>query len=238
MRQVPEKFPKYGIVGNGQMATHTIHYFSLLGVDAVQWCRHTPQKLENVFNDCTHILLLISDDAIEDFYLENHEFLKNKIVVHFSGARYFSNMIGLHPLMTFSNELYKADEYRKIHFVVDRDISLEEHFPMLKNSYSYIPADKKALYHGLCVMAGNFPQMIWQKCEKDFLDLGIPNYAFKEYLKRVVDNYLNIDGALTGPFVRNDFKTIENNLNALEGDNYHGLYQSMKEAYFGEVQSE
>ena len=67
MRQVPN----YLIVGNGQMAFHMGHYFRCLSIPYQQWYRsqHDSATLHRLIQQATHILLLINDDAIEDFMM-------------------------------------------------------------------------------------------------------------------------------------------------------------------------
>ena len=77
----------YLIIGAGNTATHFQHYLRLLNISFQNWNRqqNTIDELLNRSQSASHILLLISDDAIEDFF-HTHAFLKNKIVVHFSGC--------------------------------------------------------------------------------------------------------------------------------------------------------
>lgn len=65
MRQVP----RYLIIGNGRVARHLAHYFSLLKIKTVtQWDRSQPlPRLLELATGATHILLAIKDDAIEPF---------------------------------------------------------------------------------------------------------------------------------------------------------------------------
>ncbi len=69
MRQVP----KYLIIGNGRVARHFCHYFSLLKIKQYsQWDRSQPlSRLHELTTDATHILLLIKDSAIEPFIDEH-----------------------------------------------------------------------------------------------------------------------------------------------------------------------
>jgi hypothetical protein len=64
MRQVPN----YLLIGNGRVARHFQHYFSLLQLPYQTWHRHEPDtKLTQQLESATHVLLLISDRAIAAF---------------------------------------------------------------------------------------------------------------------------------------------------------------------------
>ena len=120
------------------MARHMIRYFEHVGQPHIQWMRKThgihalaqpiteskltrfKNRLQHVFNKQSPpsladviaptevVLLLIADDQIESFILQN-PCLNEKKLVHFSGALYTEKAQGCHPLMTFGAELYSAD---------------------------------------------------------------------------------------------------------------------------------
>lgn len=219
---------KFLIVGRGRLAKHLKQYFSYLNYSFCEWHKDSNENFLDLAIESEIILLAISDDSIADFYDKNAAFLTTKTWVHFSGSLYHPQILGVHPLMTFSNTLYAQDFYEKIHLTIDRPIfqmgGLKDLF---KNPLSYIPQEQKAFYHALCVMAGNFPQVIWKQCEEDFKNLNVPNAAIALYLGRVTENFLQENSPITGPLVRKDFKTVKNNLASLKGHTLHPLYFGM-----------
>jgi hypothetical protein len=65
MRQVPElDSAPFGIVGDGRVARHFRHYFSLPGLSVRTWCRHVPVLPPDALASCRTILVLVRDDAI------------------------------------------------------------------------------------------------------------------------------------------------------------------------------
>src|SRR5476649_2885476 len=115
MRQVPH----YLLIGNGCVARHFQHYFSLLALSYTTWNRsESIDKLHQLAKTATHILLLIKDSAIQAFYEEH---LKSYLCVHFSGSLVSEQIIGAHPLMCFSQDLYILSQYQPIPFVIDHD---------------------------------------------------------------------------------------------------------------------
>lgn len=230
MRQVPF----YLLIGNGHVSRHFQHYFSLLNISFTLWHRQLSlKKLNEQLEFCTHILILINDDAIENFIVEN---LKNSnaIKIHFSGSLVTNHAHGAHPLMTFSNSLYPKNRYLTIHFVVDRDApSFEKLLPGVPNPHSYLDKDLKEKYHALCVLSGNYSCMLWQKLFATFEnEFNIPLSAAHPYLQQQTQNIIdNYQLALTGPLVRNDEKTIIKNLSALSFDSFQQVYQSFVSCY-------
>ena len=102
MRQVPHPL----IIGDGKMATHFVHYLSLLGIGYSRWSRKKYHQisLETLFVDTTITVLLISDDSLKNF-IDAHSLLKTKPIVHFSGALSIKGTLSAHPLMSFHQHL-------------------------------------------------------------------------------------------------------------------------------------
>lgn len=244
MRQVPESQKssspysdqhRYLIIGNGRVARHVKHYFSLLDIKFSHWWRGSGENLQQMHRPRSTVLLLINDSAIVSF-LETHSYLKkDSHVVHFSGSLVDSDIIGAHPLMTFSSELMSLDEYKNIPFVMDKE---QQHrqaatFPDLPNKFYFLDSELKPLYHSLCVMAGNFTVLLWQKFFKSLEEkFELPAVIGKPFMEKIFAN-LNSDQqkALTGPLSRGDIKTIKTNLEALENDPYQKVYKSFVEAF-------
>lgn len=237
MRQVPA-FPQYLLVGGGRMARHAAHYLELLGLTYETWTRREGREaLEARARRASHVLILISDRAIEDF-LSEHSFLRaaGKVCVHFSGSLSTSLAPSAHPLMTFSDRLYSIDEYRRIPFVVERGRgSLADLLPGFPNPSYEIDSDSKALYHALCVMAGNFTVLLWEKTFATFaIRFGLPKTVLIPYLERISKNLAESpSGAsvLTGPLARGDRATIDANLDSLSSDPYADVYRAFVSAH-------
>ncbi|UCF38390.1 MAG: DUF2520 domain-containing protein [Acidobacteriota bacterium] len=230
----------YSIIGSGRVAHHFSHYFELLGLPFKRWWRpRAGQDSENppfeeVVANSSHVLLLISDGAIEPFVRENWTVLEEKVRVHFSGSLVSSVSIGSHPLLSFTSTLYPAEIYPRIPFILERDRGqFHEVLPGLENPHYLIDPSAKAYYHALCVLSGNFTTLLWDKffCElSDSLD--IPQEAGFLYLEQICSNLKNRDiPALTGPLARRDLGTIEANLKALEGDRYREVYLGFLKAF-------
>ncbi|MCB0419663.1 MAG: DUF2520 domain-containing protein [Bdellovibrionales bacterium] len=223
----------YGLVGDGRVAQHLKTYFSLLKIPYQQWSRRSSEPLESSLLSCSHILLAISDQAIRTFY-EEHEFLKQKRVIHFSGALYFNKIYGAHPLFAFTEESYDLETYRKIPFVVDKtEDNFKEWLPGFENPYWAISATDKSFYHSLCVISGNFTSMLWKDVITHFeQNLKLPREVLFPYMNQVFKNLIaNSELALTGPLVRNDDFTIQKNLEALQGNPLFDIYQAFTKYY-------
>jgi len=231
MRQVPQ----YLLIGNGRIARHFQHYFRLLQIPFFTWHRgESESTLENKIKSASHILLLISDGAIDVFIKKYLSHLKETLLIHFSGSVITDFAYGAHPLMTFGFELYDDNHYQTIPFVIDHDApDFALLLPGLKNPNVRLNKNLKAKYHALCVMSGNFSCLLWQKLfsslEKEF---NLPKEIAYPYLQQQTANLLKSpELALTGPLTRNDHHTIEKNLAALQLDPFQKVYQSFVLCY-------
>jgi predicted short-subunit dehydrogenase-like oxidoreductase (DUF2520 family) len=223
---------RYALLGSGRLARHLAHYFRTEGLQFDSWARRTaivdaPRALEEVVAPCTHVLILISDDAIAPF-IRDHGFLREKVLVHCSGSLSLDAAHGVHPLMTFADELYAPAVYRAIPFVTDADgPEFAELFPGLPNPSYPLARDKKALYHAYCVASGNFTGLLWEEVFRAFeADLGLPKSVLLPYMDRVFANLAAADGVVTGPLVRKDHETIRRNLAALDGKPLQDVYKA------------
>jgi hypothetical protein len=225
----------YLIIGDGHVARHFCHYFSMAKIPFFHWYRQTEDSippLNKYISQSDVALLLISDDAIEDF-LRAHPALETIPCCHFSGSHISNQAHGCHPLMTFHKTLYSLEKYESVPFVFEEGFDFDRFFPELKNPRFSLPRDQRPLYHALCVMAGNFSMLLWDKLFRDFeLKLGLPRNVAYPYLQQVSENLISQnDLPLTGPLARRDTETIKNNIGALKGDAFKEVYEAFLSAY-------
>lgn len=232
-----QQVPRYLIIGNGRVSRHFQHYFSLLQLSYLTWQRSQPIfELHQALNSATHVLLLISDNAIKSF-IENQLQNYQGIVMHCSGSLVIERAYGAHPMMTFNDNLYALQQYLAIPFVFDHDApAFAELFPGLLNQHVRLHKALKPKYHALCVLSGNFSCLLWQKLfttlEQEF---DIPHSMAHHYLTQQTQNLLtDPHNALTGPLVRGDSHTLTKNLLALESDPVQNVYQSFV-AYYQKI---
>lgn len=220
------------LIGSGRLATHLHHYFSQLNISFSTWDRaQDPHLLKSKIEKASHILLAISDSAIESFYIK-HIAGFDKTVVHFSGALNIPDLACAHPLMTFGPELYDVAIYQKIHFSITGADKLNSLIPGLKNSYSVLPGHLKAKYHAHCVAGGNFVSILSAEFLEAMTTLEIPKEAALLFLIQSIKNTEEKGwDAITGPLVRNDQITIQKNLEALNGTNLAQIYHAFQHTY-------
>lgn len=222
------------IIGSGKLARHFSYYLDCLRVPYSQVSRHQNSviQIQEQIKTADRIYLAISDSALIDFI--KSYFVPHKLWVHFSGALNVENAVSCHPLMSFSERLFDLETYKSIHFVIsgveglNQNLTLKDIMPFLENSYSFISSKEKELYHSYCVIAGNFPVILWSLVIESFKNWKIPEEAFFLYLQANLDNFkLLQERALTGPLQRKDLVTIQKNLAALDGDeNLQNLYKT------------
>ncbi len=229
----PVTNPRYLIIGNGRVARHFEHYFTLVRIPSQSWSRkqNSIEELRELFVSSDITLILISDSAIEEF-IQEHSFLQTKPVVHFSGSLSTPFAFGAHPLMTFAPGRYELETYVRIPFVCEKGTwSFSDLFPKLDNPHYEIEKSKKDLYHALCVLSGNFTTLLWQKLFSEFETLGLPHEAASLYLERTATNLNHHpEHALTGPLARKDVVTIKKNLLALKDDPFYDVYLAFVKA--------
>lgn len=230
MRQVPY----YLIIGNGRMAQHFRCYLSLLNIPFLTWDRQKPlDELQEKITQSSHVLLLISDDAIELFITQYLQASKI-IIVHFSGSLITEKAYGAHPLMTFNSCRYDLARYQSIPFILDHDAPpFDLLLPGLSNDHWHLHKSLKAKYHALCVLSGNFSCMLWQKLMATFAEeFNLPSSIAHAYLQQQTQNIINnYETALTGPVTRHDRDTINKNIAALDSDPFQSVYESFVLCY-------
>lgn len=218
---------KYLIIGSGRAAKNFISYLTHQKIPFEPWNRNLQQNFDfNNLGRFSHILLLISDSSIESFYKKHLKDFSGPII-HCSGALEIPGLVSVHPLASFTLEPMPPKDFEAINFITTYDGSLEEILPGFKNPLRRIFSYEKAKYHALCVMAGNFSVILWQKIFSEFERMGLPTEAIQPYLKTIFKNIEeNPMGALTGPLARQDDITISKNLMALEDDEFQEVYLS------------
>ncbi len=230
MRQVP--FSSYLIIGSGRMASHFVHYLSLLNLPYRTWSRNTAaqESLTHALEHASHIVVLIKDSAIIPFVNTWQTTYPNKRWVHFSGQLTIPHIIDCHPLMTFTEQLYDLATYQAVPFILsDKQQDFTHILPGLPNSVHIIEPHLKTYYHALCVISGNFTCLVWQKLFAALKDtLQIPPATAIPYLKQIMQNIVtDPTGCLTGPLVRGDQATINAHQQALQADDFLPIYQAV-----------
>ncbi len=192
---------------------------------------HDLKSLCQKLSQSHRVLLLISDDALKSFYQAYLRHLTDAPIIHFSGSQQIPGILAAHPLMSFSKKLFEPSEYFEIPFVLEKPFKLRQVLPGLSNPSRSISAEKKKLYHALCVMSGNFTTLLWQRAAKDFEKLELPAWLLNPYRHQIFKNLeLDLNSALTGPLARKDLKTIRHNLKSLKGHSYQPVYKAFLKA--------
>lgn len=223
------------LIGSGRLAQHLKYWNSLLAApnQLLFWDRsQSLTELANQLKKTNLIWLALSDAAIEPFY-ETHLRQLNKKVVHFSGSLHSESILCAHPMMSFPVGMLPKEVYLRIFFVIEGANTLAEIMPNFGNQFAVLNADKKSYYHALCVLAGNFPQLLWNEVANNFQQLDLPREALDLYIKQITDNYLlHKENALTGPIIRKDHATIERNIASLsETPNLKNIYKTFSKEF-------
>lgn len=211
------------LIGRGRLAKHLQHWHRLLELpySVTNWSRNESlATLKTHLQTHRLVWLAVSDSSLAGFYNE-HLSGSGARVVHFSGAFHDDRMVSAHPLMSFAHDLYELQDYQKIYFSLTGANSLSEILPGFQNTSGILTSEQKPLYHALCVLTGNMPQMLWSKTLENFRQLNIPDSAVDTYIQRTTANFVELkEKALTGPIARGDTGTIEKNIQALAPFNF------------------
>ena len=230
----------YLIIGNGRLASHFKKYFDLSGITYQTWWRDAPFTLPLLLRSTKKVLLLISDDAIENFLLDHRAKDNQPIWIHCSGSIDTPLAENVHPLMTFGDQLYSLATYQKIPFITTNGRPcFQELFPDLINPNSSIPSQKRLLYHAWASMAGNFSSLLWstyfERLEEEF---GFDRHLATPYLDQIFANIKSSTNPITGPLSRGDTQTITRHLQSLEHDDFKTVYSAFVEAFHDNQSSE
>jgi len=233
-----QKKQNYLIIGNGRLATHFAAYFNQLKIPFIHWFRQKGDSPDKYIQRANKILLAIKDDAIPGYisdYLSNLS--SDQLIIHFSGSLVLDGINSTHPLITFGPEIYTKDFYSRIYFITEKEKPVfHELFPELPNPSIQIESSDKSLYHAWCSIAGNFPIIIWEHFKKHLeTELNIPKNAIIPYIEKISENFMASDNALTGPFVRKDFNTINKHKAVLRGSEFLKIYNSFHDLYFKDL---
>ena len=235
------------IIGSGKLARHLFHWLKSLNqqnqadqsqIQIFTWNRSLPlSNLYDLLEKVDSVWLAISDKAISDFYNQHLAHFEKKYV-HFSGSYSHDKIDCIHPLMTFADHLYEKDFYPSIYLTTFGDKSLTDIAPFLTNPNIKVSIENKKLYHALCVVSGNVPQMIWSKTvaasksQALFADDQIIQ-AFAQFWNQSLINLITTlntnqsSEAVTGPIIRKDSQTIKENLNSLQNQTFlKSVYES------------
>lgn len=219
--------PGYLLVGSGHVARHLSHYFQLEKVNHLRWSRAHAEvsQLKTLVPLAGRVLLAVRDDAIQEV-LKLLCLEQDQVAVHFSGALRFCGAVSCHPLVSFSGGLHDLGFYKKIYFAIEQGVDFEQVFPELSNPCFVVGGDMAGFYHSLLVLKASLDYFLNPQLFVEFEKRGWPKeglMTFIESLKRS----LNTDGAEfgTGPLLRQDQITIENNLNSLTGHPLKELYE-------------
>ena len=245
MGRVPEDTDcrwRHLLVGSGRLAKHLQFYFNEAEIPFQCWSRNgdpqfnslspqtypdSQQRLSETLKNVNCVWLLILDREIQSF-VHNHSELRNYQLVHCSGSLVLEEAPSIHPLMTFSSELYSPDFYSKILFVSETGrLGLKDLCPQLDNSSLAINSKLKPLYHALCVASSNFTVLLWQQAQREFEKMGVSWKDLQPYLEQTTHNLIAAPtNALTGPLARGDYQTVSKNLDALADSPLKPVYET------------
>ena len=245
------------LLGAGNVAFHLFKALkNAKNIEVIQWYNRSTQNIYQFQNEtdiCDNInnlkdadlyIIAVSDDAIAKISKELP--FENKLVVHTSGSVNVydldkKNRRGVfYPLQTFSKDV--EIDFKDVPICIE--VLNKSDAPFLKsiaqsiNSPFYkINTEQRQTLHLAAVFVNNFSNQLYRIAHEisdiKSIDFNILKPLISETANKVqhVSPYL----AQTGPAIRNDKKTINRHLKALEKDIHKDIYKlltkSIKETH-------
>jgi len=240
------------IIGAGNVAQHLYKAFSASEkVQVNQWFNRSLNPIQKFKNevkitddisslkDADIYIIAISDDAVAN--ISKKLPFSNKLTLHTSGSVNMhhldkKNHRGVfYPLQTFTKSSVLNFEDVPICIEVERksDYSIVKKLAIATGSKSYrINSDQRAALHLAAVFVNNFTNQLYRVAheitEAQSVEFDILKPLIKETAKKVqtLSPYI----AQTGPAIRNDKKTINKHLQALDKKIHKDIYELITKA--------
>ncbi len=181
---------------------------------------------------CDTLFLSVNDDSIKDVVEKLIELkIKDKILIHNSGIHssdIFNELnknnycYSIHPIYAFNDKYNSYKGLNDIYFTLEgNDKYKDELIKLFNNKVIVINKEDKEKYHLACSILSNMVCGLVNLSEDLFKSIGIDNKDI--YMPLFLNNMNNIKdygsvGALTGPIIRNDVKTVNKHINNLSGN--------------------
>jgi predicted short-subunit dehydrogenase-like oxidoreductase (DUF2520 family) len=262
---VLKKIQNIVIIGSGRVATQLGLRLKERGLNIVQvysrnlenakklsntlLCNYT-NDINEVIDDAHLYIVAVSDDAIVPLSEELSKHLKNKLVVHTSGATesivlapYFENYGVFYPLQSFSGT--KKIVWGKIPLCIDapnkqNEILLKKLSKQIGTKTTLLNDTQKANLHVAAVFANNFTNHCLAIAEQILKEKQLPFNLLNPLISATFEKALHESpiNVQTGPAIRGDLKTIKKHLNLLEKETFpYKIYQLMSESIVSDFKS-
>jgi len=243
-----KKSLRVSIIGTGNIATHLARAIAYSDFDLVhivsrdilrakalaqEVSAQGIDQLSLLESNCDIVILAVKDEALKAELL--HQIPKDIIICHSSGTVGI-NILNTHarqgvfyPLQTFSKQ--KSVDFRSVPICLEANS--KEVFNVLNTLAQTIStkvfavnSEQRKALHIAAVFASNFTNLMYDISEKLCHEAGLDFDILRPLISETADKvqeYLPHE-VQTGPAVRNDSKTIESHLKAL---NKHPDYQKI-----------
>jgi len=227
------------ILGSGNVGSHLIKAFvSASNIELLQVYNRNLSKIESLQNkflitnnleeivDADVYIIAISDDAINEFSKSLNQ--TNKLIVHTSGSVSIDAIENkrsgvFYPLQSFSTN--KEVDFKNIPICIetkrDNDLVLLENLATSISDQVYIiDSNQRKKMHLAAVFVNNFVNHLYeighQICDDNQIPFEILLPLIKETSEKIIKH--NPKDVQTGPAVRNDQITIQNQMDQLNPD--------------------
>jgi predicted short-subunit dehydrogenase-like oxidoreductase (DUF2520 family) len=246
------------ILGGGRCARHLLHFLTLKGVHASIYpdTRGLLSALNRSETDASfsaqalqysHLWLAVSDQALIPLAETVSRAVPGLPLIHSSAATEVPGALTLHPLMTFSRELYSEGEYDRIPLVLFQEelnatphphrSPIETLMRQLSNPVKILSSSERTSYHLSCVFYSNLSLLLWEAASR-VTPSKLSPVDYRPILEQTLHNFFKTGlNALTGPLVRGDQVTLRRHLASLQNRPECSLYEGFTE-YFKNLKKE
>lgn len=214
---------------------------------AAEFTHSKPYKtIRDLVADSQIIFITVPDTNIYDVYLQIKKYnIKDKIICHCSGALSTNIFEGIEDVGAYAYSVHpvfaindKKESYKKLSnafFTVEGNEEkmpvIKEIFETIENPFQVISAENKNKYHAALVMSSNLVIGLYHTSLKLLEECGFSYLDANEVLKPLfLNNAENLYkngciNALTGPIDRNDIKTVNGHLSAINNNLAIDIYK-------------
>lgn len=225
---------KISIIGRGRVGTHLHSAFKNIGADKdIQVQLVDSRTFDGLWNNSDLYLITVSDNAISDVSSRLQSY--NGIVAHTSGTTPLSalttgctNCGVFYPMQTFSAN--RELDYSRIPIFIEANNTTNESLlfeiaQLISDNVIKCNSERRQSLHIAAVLACNFTNHLYslsaEYLENNGFDFSVMLPLIEESVAKL--HNLSPQDAQTGPAIRNDSKTINAHLQAL--DNQPNLKQ-------------
>ncbi len=161
------------------------------------------KDLKEKIKNYKYVFLCTTDSSLLEL-VNKYDEISEK-VIHFSGAHFFENAIGIHPIYSFPLSDEEVN-FKSINFIVDQDIKNDSFLNMLFKKQSFLSSKEKKNYHTYLSLAANYMQLLSSELSISFgEETGLKKSLLLDIVKQSIENVEKYgEKSFSGPWIRGE----------------------------------